>query len=114
MPTLSPSTPTSSARPEPNPPMMSTRSSVAWSSASGPAWCVAPGCEADGWPRAMADFDLLFESGIVVDGTGSPGFAGSLGVSGDRLQVLRGDTSEHRAARRVEARGRVIAPGFID
>jgi N-acyl-D-amino-acid deacylase len=62
----------------------------------------------------MVDLDLLIEGGVLVDGTGSPGFGGSVGVIGDRLVVLRGDTSVHRAARRIDARGRVIAPGFID
>jgi N-acyl-D-amino-acid deacylase len=62
----------------------------------------------------MAGLDLLIEHGTIVDGTGSPGFVGSVGVVGDRLRVLRGDTSAVPAARRVDARGRVIAPGFID
>ena len=62
----------------------------------------------------MADYDLLIEDGTVIDGTGSPGFAGGVGVVGDQLRVLRGDTSAVTAARRIDARGRVIAPGFID
>ena len=62
----------------------------------------------------MAEVDLLIESGTVVDGTGSPGFRGSVAVAGDRLTVLRGDTADVRAARRIDARGHVIAPGFID
>jgi len=62
----------------------------------------------------MADFDLLIVGGTVVDGTGSPGFPGSVGIRGDRLSVFRDDPSGHRAGRRIEASGRVIAPGFID
>jgi len=62
----------------------------------------------------MADLDLLIEGGTIVDGSGSRGFPGSVGVSGDRLRVLRGDTGEVAAAQRIDARGRVIAPGFID
>jgi N-acyl-D-amino-acid deacylase len=62
----------------------------------------------------MADLDLLIEGGTIVDGSGTPGYPGSVGVSGDRLRILRGDTSDMPAARRIEARGRVIAPGFID
>ena len=62
----------------------------------------------------MADFDLLIEGGTVIDGSGSPGFDGSVAVHGDRLVVLRGATRTLRAARRVDAAGRVIAPGFID
>jgi N-acyl-D-amino-acid deacylase len=62
----------------------------------------------------MADFDLLIENGIVIDGTGSPGFRGAVGTNADRLTVLRGDTTRHRADRRIDAVGRAITPGFID
>jgi N-acyl-D-amino-acid deacylase len=62
----------------------------------------------------MTDFDLLIENGVVIDGTGSPGFRGAVATSGDTLRVLRGDSSAHGAAQRIDAAGRVIAPGFID
>lgn len=62
----------------------------------------------------MADFDLLIENGVVIDGTGSPGFRGAVGTDGDRVTVVRGDTSQHAAKRRIDAAGRAISPGFID
>ena len=72
----------------------------------------------------MIDADVLIEGGTIVDGTGAPGFAGSVVVVGDRLLVLQdagaeggdGDrrAAEVRARRRIEARGLVVAPGFID
>jgi N-acyl-D-amino-acid deacylase len=62
----------------------------------------------------MAHFDLLIEGGTIIDGTGSPGFGGAIGVNGDRLRVLRGDTSIHTADRRIDADGKAVAPGFID
>jgi N-acyl-D-amino-acid deacylase len=62
----------------------------------------------------MADFDLLIENGTVIDGTGSPGFRGAVGTNADRLTVLRGDTTQHHADRRIDAVGRAITPGFID
>jgi N-acyl-D-amino-acid deacylase len=58
--------------------------------------------------------DLLLEGGTVVDGTGAAGFRAAVGIRGDRLVVLRGDVSGVQAARRIDATGLVVAPGFID
>lgn len=58
--------------------------------------------------------DLLITGGLVVDGTGNPGFYAAAGVEGDRLAVIRGDTSAVRASRTIDATGKVVCPGFID
>lgn len=60
-------------------------------------------------------YDLLIENGTVVDGTGERGFAAAVGVRGDRIELIHGGADrEMRAARRVDATGLVVAPGFID
>ncbi|HYD51633.1 MAG TPA: D-aminoacylase [Gemmatimonadaceae bacterium] len=62
------------------------------------------------------EYDLIIEHGRVVDGTGSAWFHGDVAVRGDRIAriapagVLRGA----RARTRLDARGMVVAPGFID
>ena len=58
--------------------------------------------------------DLLITGGLIIDGTASPGFHGSIGVDGDRVSILRGDTSDVRSLRVVDASGKVVCPGFID
>ena len=58
--------------------------------------------------------DLLITGGLVVDGSGSPGFFASVGVEGDELRVIRGDASSLEAARVIDASGQVVCPGFID
>ena len=59
-------------------------------------------------------FDLLIRGGLVIDGTGSPGFHAAVGVVGDTVNVLRGDVSSIEAARTIDATGLVVSPGFVD
>jgi len=58
--------------------------------------------------------DLIIRNGLVVDGTGSPGFHAAVLVHGDSITVHRGDSSAFEAARSIDAAGMVVAPGFID
>src|SRR5438270_1559224 len=59
-------------------------------------------------------FDVLIVGGQIIDGSGNVGFAGSIGISGERAYVLRGDVSNVETARRIDATGRIVCPGFID
>jgi N-acyl-D-amino-acid deacylase len=66
--------------------------------------------------RPMAGFDVLLRGGTVVDGTGEPGRPADVGVLGDRILAV-GDLSAVDPAGVslvLDARGRVVAPGFID
>ena len=58
--------------------------------------------------------DLKIADGEIIDGTGSPGFFGTVLVDGDTVKIHRGDHSEIEARRTIDASGLVIAPGFID
>ena len=58
--------------------------------------------------------DLKIADGEIIDGTGSPGFFGTVLVDGDAVKIHRGDHSEIEARRTIDASGLVIAPGFID
>jgi N-acyl-D-amino-acid deacylase len=69
-------------------------------------------------------YELLIVDGTVVDGTGAPGYQAAVGVTREiaggsaRLQVIRDaaavDDAVGRTARLIHARGKVVAPGFID
>ena len=58
--------------------------------------------------------DLLITGGLILDGTGNPGFYGSIGVIGDELRIIRGDINTIEAACTLDVTGKVVSPGFID
>ena len=58
--------------------------------------------------------DILIKGGLIVDGTGNPGFYGAVGIEGETVHISRGGLSPHEAARSIDATGRVVCPGFID
>jgi len=57
--------------------------------------------------------DILFAGGDVIDGTGSARVRADVAVTGDRISAI-GDLSEMKFGRKVDASGRIVAPGFID
>jgi N-acyl-D-amino-acid deacylase len=58
--------------------------------------------------------DLLITGGVIIDGSGNPGYRGAVGAEGDTLRIFRGDVSALPAARIIDAADRVVCPGFID
>ena len=58
--------------------------------------------------------DLLINNGLIVDGTGNPGFYGSVGVEGETVRIFRGDLDSTEAGRVIDAQSKVVCPGFID
>lgn len=62
----------------------------------------------------QARFDVILKHGTIVDGTGRVRFEGDIGIVGDRLAVVGGDIPDAQAHRVIDARGLIIAPGFID
>ncbi|HEY0512915.1 MAG TPA: D-aminoacylase [Thermoanaerobaculia bacterium] len=68
---------------------------------------------ASGRLAAEAPFDLILENGHVVDGTGSPWYSGDVGIRDGRIAAI-GNLAGATARRRIDAAGKVVAPGFID
>lgn len=60
-----------------------------------------------------AEFDLVIRHGKVVDGTGNPWFYADVAVRGDRI-IQIGRIAPGIAKREIDARGLIVAPGFID
>jgi N-acyl-D-amino-acid deacylase len=61
---------------------------------------------------AAEPFELVIRNGQIIDGSGNAAFSGDVGVSGDRIVAL--GKVEGNAKKVIDARGLVVAPGFID
>src|SRR5262245_54958439 len=60
-----------------------------------------------------ADYDILIRNARVVDGAGNPWFRADVAVKDGRI-VAVGRLANATADRTIDARERVVAPGFID
>ena len=58
-------------------------------------------------------FDIVIINGHIVDGTGSPWYSGDIGIRGGRIAAI-GNLSQAPRKRMIDAKGEVVAPGFID
>ena len=58
-------------------------------------------------------YDLLIKNGLVIDGSGRPGYIADVAIVGDRI-VRIGNLKSTSAVREINAKGMVVAPGFID
>ena len=61
-------------------------------------------------------YDLVITNGIVVDGSGVSRFAADIAISGDTIASVGGlsDSDKAKALKLIDARGRIVSPGFID
>lgn len=58
-------------------------------------------------------YDLIIENGTVYDGSGAAPVSADVAIVGDRIAAM-GDLSRASAARRLDAGGLAVAPGFIN
>ena len=58
-------------------------------------------------------FDIVITNGHIIDGTGSPWYSGDLGIWDGKIVAI-GNLAAAPRKRTIDARGMVVAPGFID
>ena len=67
-----------------------------------------------GCPRSqLSEYDIIIRNGRVIDGSGRRGVNADVAIKGDRIARI-GNLRGAKAKREIDARGQVVAPGFID
>jgi dihydroorotase/N-acyl-D-amino-acid deacylase len=62
---------------------------------------------------AGGEYDLVIANGHIIDGTGSPWYAGDVAIMAGRIAAI-GNLSHASRKRTIDAHGMIVAPGFID
>jgi N-acyl-D-aspartate/D-glutamate deacylase len=73
----------------------------------GAAFAAAPA------PAAQETADVLIRGGTIHDGSDGKPYVGDVALRGDRI-VYVGRKAKLKAARTIDAKGMIVAPGFID
>jgi dihydroorotase/N-acyl-D-amino-acid deacylase len=58
-------------------------------------------------------YDLVVANGRIVDGSGNPWYYGDVAIKGDTIAAI-GHFDPKMATRTLDAKGMIVAPGFID
>jgi N-acyl-D-amino-acid deacylase len=60
-----------------------------------------------------APYDIVIRNAHIIDGTGSPWYSGDVGIRDGKIAAI-GNLANAESKRLIDARGMVVAPGFID
>lgn len=58
-------------------------------------------------------YDIVIVNGHIIDGTGSPWYSGQIGIRDGHIAAI-GDLDGAPRGQTIDAKGMVVAPGFID
>ena len=58
-------------------------------------------------------YDILIKNGRILDGSANPGFKADIGVHNGKIQTI-GSFSQTEASKTIDAKGKIVTPGFID
>ena len=62
---------------------------------------------------AQTEVDILIKGGRILDGTGNSWFYGDVAIKQGKILKL-GKLEDYKAKKIIDARGLIVAPGFID
>jgi len=60
----------------------------------------------------MSDYDILIKNGLIVDGSGSSAFKGSVAIKDERISEI--GEIKGSAEKEIDAKGLIVTPGWID
>jgi len=63
---------------------------------------------------AQQQCDILIRNGRIIDGTGNSWFYGDVAVKDGRIMAVGKQLEGYTAGRSIDAKGLIVAPGFID
>src|SRR5689334_20281591 len=63
---------------------------------------------------AQEQFDVLIRGGKIVDGSGAPWYYGDVGIRRGKVAKLGRIPEDAKADKTIDAKGLIVAPGFID
>ena len=58
-------------------------------------------------------FDIIIRNGLIIDGSGTPGYKKDVGIIGDKIAAIN-DLKRATADIVIDGEGLVVSPGFID
>ena len=61
----------------------------------------------------MAHFDIIIRGGTVVDGTRTPRYTSDIAIKDGKIAKI-GGLNGNTADKVLDAKGRIVAPGFVD
>jgi N-acyl-D-aspartate/D-glutamate deacylase len=61
----------------------------------------------------MADYSIIIKGGMIVDGTRAPRYVNDIGIKDGKIAKI-GNLAKSTADKVLNAKGRIVAPGFID
>ena len=58
--------------------------------------------------------DIVIKNGLIIDGTGNPGYYGNVLVDGDTITISRQSVEHIESNQVIDVAGQIVCPGFID
>ncbi len=62
----------------------------------------------------MSKYDLVIKGGTIIDGLQTPRYRGDIGILDGKIVEISNGIPAERAKRVIDAKGKIVAPGFVD